>query len=198
MKIHKKRLVFFYFSLLLIVFIGGCIKPLQVFPQSITKDDVTINVEIIRDFKWYSLAKDIIVLNLEVINNSNEGVWIYPLSKSVLIDYTGRQYVPIREFYYQRSSAPKVSFEFSFRSNEPPSFSISLSSDSSTEKEIMELIRTYELLKFKDGKVFPGARVSGILAFYAPYYRYPLRFIIPEVFWENSFRKYDFEFIIGR
>lgn len=197
MKVKIRRLIFLSLYLILLLYVGGCIRPIHVFPQSMTINGVTVNVEIIRDFKWYSLSQDIMVLNLEVINNSDEGIWIYPLGKSVIISANGRQYVPIREFYYQSTGAPKVSFEVSFKSNEPPSFSISLSSNNK-EKEINELIKTYELLKFKDGKVFPGARVSGILAFYTPYVRYPLRFIIPEVFWENSLQKYDFEFIIGR
>jgi len=181
MKVETKRLLFLSLYLILLLYVGGCIRPIQVFPQSTTINGVTINVEIIRDFKWYSLSQDIMVLNLEVINNSNEGIWIYPLGKSVIISANGRQYMPIREF----------------KSNEPPSFSLLLSSNDE-EKKINELIKTYELLKFKDGKVFPGARVSGILAFYTPYVKYPLRFIIPEVFWENSLQKYDFEFIIGR
>lgn len=190
-----KRIIFLF---IFIFFIAGCVKPLEVFPQTQIIENLVINVEIVRDIKWYNLSQDVLVLNLEVSNNSNEGVWIYPLSRSVIIDARGRQYSPIREIYYQPTSEPKLSFEFTFRSNEPPSFSVVFRSDDKKEKEVLELVKTYELVKFKDGKIFPGARVSGILLFYIPNSLFPAKFIIPEVYWENSLKRHNIEFILTR
>lgn len=190
-----KKVIFLF---IFIFFIAGCVKPLEVLPQTQILENLVFKVEIVRDIKWYSLSQDVLVLNLEVTNNSNEGVWIYPLSKSVIIDARGRQYSPIREIYYQPISEPKLSFEFTFRSNEPPSFSVVFKTDDKKEKEILELIKVYELAKFKDGKIFPGARVSGILLFYIPNSLFPAKFIIPEIYWENSFKRHNIEFILTR
>ncbi|MFN3698690.1 MAG: hypothetical protein ACK4SU_00660 [Dictyoglomus sp.] len=194
----KKVGFLFVIFILILIPLAGCIRPLEVSPQSRVIENVMIKVEIIKDVKWYNLAQDIMVLNLEVVNNSNSEIMIYPLSKSFIIDATGRQYFPVREFYYQPKIEPSLSFEFSFKTNEPPSFSISFRSNTQSEKEILELLKAYELMKFRDGKVFPGARVSGILIFYIPKCKFPARLIIPEVLWELSLQKYDFEFILTR
>lgn len=188
-----KKIIFLF---IFIFFVAGCVKPLEVSPQTQVIDNLVFNLEIVRDVKWYNLSQDVLVMNLEIINNSSEGVWVYPLSKSVIIDARGRQYSPIREIYYQPTNVPKLSFEFTFKSNEPPSFSVVFKSDDKKEKELLDLIKTYELLKFKDGKVFQGARVSGILLFYVPNISFPAKFVIPEVFWEDSLKKYNIEFIL--
>jgi hypothetical protein len=189
--------IIFCFLIFTILIISGCIKPVNISPQIISKEGVEVRVDIVRDSRWYNLSEDIMVINLEIVNNSSENIWVYPLGKSVIIDQNGKQFSPIREIYYQPSTSPKVSFEVSFGTNQPPTFSFNISS-SDKEKSLEEVIKTYELLKFKDGRVFAGARVSGLIAFHLPYCKFPARFIIPDVLFETTMRNINFEFILVR
>ncbi|HOJ93169.1 MAG TPA: hypothetical protein PKW23_05900 [Dictyoglomaceae bacterium] len=194
-----KKGIFLFILILSLSLVAGCTKALNVLPQSQTKEDVEIRVSVLRDAEWYLLSQDILVLNLEVINNSLENIWIYPLQNSIIVDTYSRQFSPVREFFYQPNTSPKVSFELSFRTKEPPRFSFALTAgEEERDKRIEELIRTYEITKFKDGRIFSGARVSGIIAFYIPYCKFPARYIIPDVVFESSLKKSNFEFILEK
>ncbi|PMQ02112.1 MAG: hypothetical protein CBR30_00175 [Dictyoglomus sp. NZ13-RE01] len=194
------RKIFLFFILIFLFIIAGCVKPLSITPSYISKEGIDIKVSILDSYDWRLLAKDILVLNLEIFNGRNEPIWVFPLSKSVIIDSKNRQYFPVREFQYVKTDTkPKVSFEITFSTQEPPQGKLSISlGDEKKDEEILKLINKYEVLKFKDGKILEGASVSGIIIFYMPNYISSAKYIIPEVYLEKSNRYVDFEFIFER
>ncbi|MEN2983464.1 MAG: hypothetical protein ABDH25_00340 [Dictyoglomaceae bacterium] len=194
-----KKLVFLFF-LAVITIVAGCVKPLTIKPQVINIEGIEIRLSLLDPYEWATLSKDILVINLEITNLRKEAIWAYPLIKSVIIDSLNRQYSPLREITYQRIEPyPRFSLEFLFSSQKPPEFSLFVEfGDERKEKELVKLIEKFDLMKFKDGRIFPGATVSGILLFYIPSYRLPGRFIIPDIYLEESMRSLTFEFIIGR
>lgn len=204
MKLRKeeedmKKIVIFIFLITLII-VGGCVRPLTIKPQVLNIEGIEIKVSLLNPYEWSTLSKDIFVINLEVTNFRKESIWVYALNKSVIIDSLNRQYSPIREITYQRiEPSPKFSLEFLLSSRKPPEFSLSIEfGDEKQEKEILRLIDKFNLMKFKDGRIFPGAVVSGILLFYISPYRLPGRLIIPDVYLEESMRNITFEFIFER
>ncbi len=194
-----KKIAIFIFLIVLII-VGGCVKPLTIKPQILNIEGVEIKVSLLDPYEWSSLSKDILVINLEITNFRKEAIWVYPLSKSVIIDSLNRQYSPIREITYQKiEPSPKFSLEFLFSSQKPPEFSFSIEfGGEKQEREILKLIEKFNLMKFKDGRIFPGATVSGILIFYISPYRLPGRLIIPDIYLEESMRNVNFEFILER
>lgn len=194
----KKVKIFIFLTVLIIV--AGCVKPLTVKPQVLDIERVEVRLSLLNSYEWSSLSKDILVINLEITNLRNEPIWAYPLSKSVIIDSLNRQYSPIREIIYQEvGPTPKFSLELLFSSQKPPEVAFSLTfGDETQEKELLKLIERFNTMKFKDGRIFPGATVSGILLFYVSPYRLPGRFILPDVYLEESNKNLTFEFRFER
>lgn len=189
----------FIFLISLIV-VTGCIKPLTIKPQFLNIEGVEVKLSLLDPYEWSTLSEDILVINLEITNLRKESIWAYPLNKSVIIDSLNKQYSPIKEITYQKvEPSPKVSLELFFSSQKPPEFSLSIGfGDEKKEKEFLKLIEKFNIMKFKDGRIFPGAKVSGILLFYISQYRLPCRFIIPDIYLEESMRSLTFEFTIDR
>ncbi|MGB9856656.1 MAG: hypothetical protein ACPLKX_00740 [Dictyoglomaceae bacterium] len=195
-----RKVVFFIFFIVLII-IAGCIKPIVIQPQSLIKEGVEVKISLLDSYEWSSLSKDILVINLEITNLRNESIWAYPLSKAVIIDSLNRQYSPVREIVYQKIEPFSVSLSFSFgvssQGSSQGTFQITFG-DETQERELLKLIEKYERMKFKDGRIFPGATVSGILLFYISPYRLPGRFILPNVYLEESNKNLNFEFRFER
>ncbi|MCX7845553.1 MAG: hypothetical protein N2312_02970 [Dictyoglomaceae bacterium] len=194
-----RKVTYFIFCIVLIL-VAGCVKPLTIMPQFINIEGIEVRLSLMDSYEWSALSKDILVINLEITNLRKESIWVYPINKSVIIDSLNRQYSPLREISYQKAEpSPRFSLEFLFSTQKPPEFSFFIEfGDEKKEKEFLKLIEKFNLMKFKDGRIFPGATVSGILIFYASQLRLPGRFIIPDIYLEESMRNINFEFIIGR
>jgi len=185
-----------FIFLFLLIFFTGCIKPLIITPQTIIKEGVEVKISLLDSYEWRALSQDILVINLEIINWRNEPIWVFPLGKSVIIDSLNRQFYPVKEIVYQKvEPSPKFSLDITFSTQKPPEFTFNIIfGDETKEKEISKLIQKYELMKFKDGRIFEGASSSGIMIFYVPNYKAPLKLIIPNIYFEKSDRDINIEF----